>query len=140
RRRPLGARMGPDVGHHPALPRQRTAHGPVPRAGHRHRGARVHAGGLAPARSPRPQVPAVTVTNSATGPLRDVRGLTVTFTRRGGPDTRAVDGVSFQVSPGQTLGLVGESGSGKSVTSLAVMGLLPRRSVSVEGHVYFDGD
>jgi len=82
----------------------------------------------------------VTVTNSATGPLLDVRDLTVTFTRRGGPDTRAVDGVSFQVSPGQTLGLVGESGSGKSVTSLAVMGLLPRRSVSVEGHVYFDGD
>ena len=72
--------------------------------------------------------------------LLDVRDLSVTFTRRGGPTVRAVDGVSFTVRPGETVGLVGESGSGKSVTSLAVMGLLPRRGVRVGGQVLFDGD
>nr|WP_233552769.1 ABC transporter ATP-binding protein [Jiangella rhizosphaerae] len=73
-------------------------------------------------------------------PLLDVRELSVTFTRKGGPTVRAVDGVSFTVRPGETVGLVGESGSGKSVTSLAVMGLLPRRGVEVGGQVLFDGD
>ena len=49
--------------------------------------------------------------------------------------SRAVDGVSFDVRPGQTVGLVGESGCGKSVTSLAIMGLLPQRGNRVEGEV-----
>ena len=53
---------------------------------------------------------------------------------------RAVDGVSFTVDRGETVGLVGESGSGKSVTSLAIMGLLPDRGVRVGGQVWFDGD
>ncbi|HEV7654218.1 MAG TPA: ABC transporter ATP-binding protein [Mycobacteriales bacterium] len=71
--------------------------------------------------------------------LLEVTDLAVTFTRRGRRDVRAVDGVSFSVDSGRTLGLVGESGSGKSVTSLAVMGLLPRRGVRIGGKVEFEG-
>jgi len=77
---------------------------------------------------------------SGSAPLLSVRDLTVTFTRRGRRDVRAVEGVSFDVGAGQTLGIVGESGSGKSVTSLAVMGLLPRRGVRITGSVKLDGD
>jgi peptide/nickel transport system ATP-binding protein len=72
-------------------------------------------------------------------PLLDVRDLSVTFSRRGRRDVRAVDGVSFSVAAGETVGLVGESGSGKSVTSLAIMGLLPKRGLSLGGDVDFDG-
>jgi peptide/nickel transport system ATP-binding protein len=72
-------------------------------------------------------------------PLLSVRDLTVTFQRRGEEPFRAVDGVSFDVRPGQTVGLVGESGCGKSVTSLAIMGLLPHRGVTVEGEASFEG-
>ncbi|MGG5261049.1 ABC transporter ATP-binding protein [Phycicoccus avicenniae] len=72
-------------------------------------------------------------------PLLSVRDLRVTFTRQGEEDFTAVDGVSFDVRPGQTVGLVGESGCGKSVTSLAIMGLLPERGNRVEGSATFDG-
>ncbi len=71
--------------------------------------------------------------------LLDVRDLAVVFGGRGRREVRAVDGVSFSVAAGETVGLVGESGSGKSVTSLAVMGLLPKRGVQVSGSVEFDG-
>ena len=81
-----------------------------------------------------------TSTTSTTDPLLDVRELSVAFTRKDRADVHAVDGVSFTVSPGETVGLVGESGSGKSVTSLAVMGLLPDRGVRVSGEVVYDGD
>jgi peptide/nickel transport system ATP-binding protein len=79
---------------------------------------------------------------SATGSgplLLEVEDLRVTFTGRGRHEVRAVDGVSFSVGEGQTVGIVGESGSGKSVTSLAVMRLLPRRAVRVSGSVRFAG-
>jgi peptide/nickel transport system ATP-binding protein len=72
-------------------------------------------------------------------PLLSVRDLRVTFTRQGEKPFKAVDGVSFDVRPGQTVGLVGESGCGKSVTSLAIMGLLPKRGNRVEGQASFEG-
>ncbi|WP_432502654.1 ABC transporter ATP-binding protein [Kineococcus arenarius] len=72
-------------------------------------------------------------------PLLAVQDLRVRFTRRGQEPVTAVDGVSFTVGAGEVVGLVGESGCGKSVTSLAVMGLLPRRGAHVSGSVRFDG-
>ncbi len=60
-------------------------------------------------------------------PLLEVRDLTVEFGTAAGT-LRVVDGVSFAVDRGETLGLVGESGCGKSVSSLAVMGLIPPRA------------
>jgi peptide/nickel transport system ATP-binding protein len=70
--------------------------------------------------------------------LLTVDGLTVEFRTDDGP-VRAVRGVSFEVRPGESLGIVGESGSGKSVTSLAVLGLLPR-TARVDGSVRFRGE
>ncbi|HVL89019.1 MAG TPA: ABC transporter ATP-binding protein [Actinomycetota bacterium] len=71
--------------------------------------------------------------------LLEVRDLHVTFKRRGRPAVAAVDGVSFDVEPGSMTGIVGESGCGKSVTSLAIMGLLPSRGVEASGSVRLDG-
>ncbi len=73
-------------------------------------------------------------------PLLQVRDLRVAFSRRGEPDTVAVDGVSFDVAAGQVVGLVGESGCGKSVTSMAIMRLLPQRGVHVTGSVKLNGE
>ncbi len=73
-------------------------------------------------------------------PLLEVRDLSVTFTRGGIAETKAVDGLSFTVEAGKTVGLVGESGCGKSVTSLAIMGLLPKRGVRITGQVLFEGN
>ena len=78
-------------------------------------------------------------TTRGDAPLLSVRALRVTFPRRGEKPFKAVDGVSFDVRPGQTVGLVGESGCGKSVTSLAIMGLLPKRGNTVEGEASFEG-
>jgi peptide/nickel transport system ATP-binding protein len=75
----------------------------------------------------------------ATAPLLAIEDLRVTFRGDRGRVTRAVDGVDLTVARGATLGLVGESGCGKSVTSLAVMGLLPKDSAEVTGRVRFDG-
>ncbi|MFI6478170.1 ABC transporter ATP-binding protein [Nonomuraea sp. NPDC050663] len=71
--------------------------------------------------------------------LLDVNDLEIVFSRRGRKDVRAVDKVSFSVAPGETVGLVGESGCGKSVTSLAIMGLLPKRGVRLGGSIAFEG-
>ncbi len=77
--------------------------------------------------------------NPLATPVLEVEDLRVRFQRRGEAPTLAVDGVSFAVAPGETVGLVGESGCGKSVTSLATMGLLPTRGVHVTGSVRLDG-
>lgn len=71
--------------------------------------------------------------------LLEVEDLRVTFQRRGGRPTHAVDGVSFSVRPGEVVGIVGESGSGKSVTSMAIMGLLPKRAAVVSGTARYRG-
>jgi peptide/nickel transport system ATP-binding protein len=71
--------------------------------------------------------------------LLEVKDLCVIFQHRGGQPTLAVDGVSFSVRPGEVVGIVGESGSGKSVTSMAIMGLLPKRGVQVSGEAIFRG-
>ncbi len=52
----------------------------------------------------------------------------------------AIEGVSFEVSHGETIGIVGESGSGKSLTSLAIMGLLPKNAEILSGRIEFDND
>ena len=72
-------------------------------------------------------------------PLLVVKDLSVSFTRKGQEPTRAVSEVSFSVRPGEHIGLVGESGSGKSVTSLAILGLLPSSGVEVGGLVEYAG-
>jgi peptide/nickel transport system ATP-binding protein len=71
-------------------------------------------------------------------PLLEVRNLKVHFPTEDGL-VKAVDGVSFSVYPGQTLGVVGESGSGKSVSFLTIMGLVTRKQARIEGEVIFEG-
>lgn len=71
-------------------------------------------------------------------PLLSVRDLSVTFPQRGVAPVQAVRGISYDIYPGEFLGIVGESGSGKSVSSLAIMGLLPS-TAQVEGTIDFDG-
>jgi oligopeptide/dipeptide ABC transporter ATP-binding protein len=70
--------------------------------------------------------------------LLDVRELSVSFppSRQGSSGAPAVRSLSFAIAPGEVLGLVGESGSGKSVTSLALMGLLPA-TAQVSGEIIF---
>jgi oligopeptide transport system ATP-binding protein len=70
--------------------------------------------------------------------LLSVEDLRVEFTTSRGP-VYAVNGVSFSISPGETLGLVGESGCGKSVTSLAVLGILARNGRVTSGRAEFEG-
>jgi oligopeptide/dipeptide ABC transporter ATP-binding protein len=70
--------------------------------------------------------------------LLDVRDLRAYFKLRAG-DVKAVDGVSFMVREGESLGLAGESGCGKTTAALAVLKLLPENGRIVSGEVLFDG-
>jgi len=74
-----------------------------------------------------------------TAPLIDIGELKVVFHGDRGRTTHAVDTVNFDLARGATLGIVGESGCGKSATALAIMGLLPKSSAKISGHVRFDG-
>jgi oligopeptide/dipeptide ABC transporter ATP-binding protein len=74
--------------------------------------------------------------------LLEVRELQTSFSAvdDGGGEFRAVDGVSFALEPGRTLGLVGESGCGKSVTALSIMGLVPQPPGRISGgEILFEG-
>ena len=70
-------------------------------------------------------------------PLLSVRDLAVQFKTRKST-VRAVNGVSFDLDAGETLGIVGESGCGKSVTSLAMLGILPKAGRVTHGEVLFE--
>ncbi|MEO5678401.1 MAG: ABC transporter ATP-binding protein [Acidimicrobiales bacterium] len=70
-------------------------------------------------------------------PVLRLEDVHVTFPTDEG-EVKAVDGVSYVVHRNEVLGIVGESGSGKSVTSMAILGLLPP-SALVTGHIWFDG-
>ncbi len=75
----------------------------------------------------------------AAAPILEVEDLRTHFFTRDGV-TRAVDGVTFSLAPGETLGIVGESGCGKSVTALSILRLLPPKlSRIVGGSVRFEG-
>jgi peptide/nickel transport system ATP-binding protein len=71
-------------------------------------------------------------------PLLEVRDLKVHFDTPDGV-VKSVDGISFSVERGETLGVVGESGSGKSVTFLTVMQLITRKHAHIEGEILFQG-
>jgi len=71
--------------------------------------------------------------------LLEVRDLRIHFPTDDGL-VKAVDGVSFQLDRGKTLGIVGESGSGKSVTSLGIMGLHYGSRAQISGHIFLDGE
>jgi peptide/nickel transport system ATP-binding protein len=71
--------------------------------------------------------------------LLDVRDLRIHFPTDDGL-VKAVDGLSFSLDRGATLGIVGESGSGKSVTSLGIMGLHQGSNAQISGHIRLDGE
>ena len=69
-------------------------------------------------------------------PILKVDNLTKIFTRKGQPDFAAVDHISFDLMPGECLGLIGESGSGKSTT----INMITRLLDPTEGKIVLDGD
>lgn len=69
--------------------------------------------------------------------MLQVENLTLEFLK-GRKKYKALDGISFKIAKGEIIGLVGESGCGKSITSLAMMGLLPSNAVISEGDILFN--
>jgi peptide/nickel transport system ATP-binding protein len=84
--------------------------------------------------------PEVQVTGqSPPSAMLDVRDLRIHFPTNDGL-VKAVDGLSFALDRGRTLGIVGESGSGKSVTSLGILGLYNTGNAQISGEIYLDGE
>src|SRR5690348_16268417 len=84
--------------------------------------------------------PEVTDTSApATSAMLDVRDLKIHFPTDDGL-VKAVDGVSFTLDRGKTLGIVGESGSGKSVTSMGILGLHHGTNAKISGTIWLDGE
>ncbi|MDR2988671.1 MAG: ATP-binding cassette domain-containing protein, partial [Nocardiopsaceae bacterium] len=71
--------------------------------------------------------------------LLEVKDLRIHFRTDDGL-VKAVDGMTFQLDRGHTLGIVGESGSGKSVTSMAILGLHERTNAEIAGQICLDGE
>jgi peptide/nickel transport system ATP-binding protein len=89
--------------------------------------------------APQDRLPADLAGPAPAGAFLQVKDLRVHFPTDDGV-VRSVDGLSFSVERGQTLGIVGESGSGKSVTSLSIMGLHPPGTANISGQVVLNGD
>ena len=92
----------------------------------------------------RGQEPQVQATDGAAGEpspeaMLDIRDLRIHFPTDDGL-VKAVDGLSFTLDRGRTLGIVGESGSGKSVTSLGILGLYNTGNAQMSGKIYLDGE
>jgi len=79
-----------------------------------------------------------TVQPTGTRALIEVQGLTVSFPGEGGIRNNVVSGLNYRINAGETLGVVGESGCGKTMTSLALMGLVPNAG-QVTGSIMFGG-
>ncbi|QKD80003.1 MULTISPECIES: dipeptide/oligopeptide/nickel ABC transporter permease/ATP-binding protein [Actinomyces] len=75
--------------------------------------------------------------DTGAAPILEVKNLSIAFPAQHG-EVNIVDDVSFSVRPGETMGLVGESGCGKSISSMAVMGLLPP-TARISGEILFKG-
>ena len=94
---------------------------------------------MTPPPSPLPQGEGETL--SAMPPLLEVSDLRTQFTSFGGTRVvKAVDGISFSLNEGETLGLVGESGCGKTTTCLSIVGLLPPAARIAGGRIDFRGE
>src|SRR5262245_19067232 len=84
--------------------------------------------------TPAASAPATSPASAQARPLVEVKDLTVKFMSREAT-VQAVNGVSFEMAPGEVLCIIGESGSGKSVTMRALLRLLPKRRAAISGHM-----
>ena len=91
------------------------------------------------AREPEVQAAGLQPGESTPGAMLDVRDLHIHFPTDDGL-VKAVDGISFTLDRGRTLGIVGESGSGKSVSSLGILGLYNTGNARMSGKIYLDGE